>query len=111
MAYVGTTAGATSSNPPIQIARGLAGNIFGSSVGWGTGMWLYHTTDASTVMEAPTYFTDAFYLGMRQQDIVMGAAACSIGSTVPVAYFGILGAVTTAGAGLSTGGTFTSTFT
>jgi len=109
MGYVGTTAASSVSNPPIQIARGLAGGILGSTL-QGTGVWFYSSTDGTTVMESSTYFTDGFYLGMRQGDVVYGAAGASIGSTTPIAYFGILGAVSTAGAGLSTGGTMTSTF-
>lgn len=109
MAYVGTTAASSVSNPPIQIARGLAGGILGSSL-QGTGTWFYSSTDGTTVMETSTYFTDGLYLGMRQGDVVYGAAGASLGSSTPIAYFGVLGAATTAGVGLSTGGTFTSTF-
>jgi len=57
-----------------------------------------------------SFFTEAFYIGMKQGDIVLGAQASSAGSTTQIAYLGVLGAVTTAGAALSTGGTMTSTF-
>lgn len=109
MAYVGTTAASSVSNPPISISHGLAGGILGSTV-QGTGEWFYATTDGTTVMESSTYFTDAFLLGMRQGDLVRGVAGCSVGSTAPICYMGVLGTVSTAGAGLSTAGTMTSTF-
>lgn len=109
MAYVGTTAASSVQNPPIQIARGLAGGILGSTVN-GTGLWFYNSTDGTTVMESSTYFTDGHFMGMRQGDIILGAAGGSIGSTTPIAYIGVLGISSTAGVGLSTGGTITSTF-
>ncbi len=109
MGYVGSTAASSVSNPPIQVSRGLAGGILGSTL-QGTGEWFYSSTDGTTVMESSTYFTDAFYLGMRQGDLVRGAAGASLGSTTPICYMGVLGVVSTAGAGLSTGGTMTSTF-
>ena len=61
-------------------------------------------------MTVASFFTEAFYIGMKQGDIVLGAQASSAGSTTQIAYLGVLGAVTTAGAALSTGGTMTSTF-
>lgn len=109
MAYVGTTAASSVQNPPIQIARGLAGGILGSSLA-GTGLWFYSSTDGSTVMESSTYFTDGLYLGMRAGDVVLGAAAASPGTTVPITYVGTVVFATTAGCGLSTGGVMTSTF-
>lgn len=109
MAYVGTTAASSVQNPPIQIARGLAGGILGSSLA-GTGLWFYSSTDGSTVMESSTYFTDGLFLGMRQGDLVIGCAAATAGTTVPIAYLGAVVFATTAGCGLSTGGTMTSSF-
>jgi hypothetical protein len=58
-------------------------------------------------MTDANFFSDAYYLGMKQGDIVMGCQAT--GSSVGV-YMGVLGAVTTAGAALaSTGGILSST--
>lgn len=111
MGYVGTTAASSVSNPPLLLTgAGLAGGILGSTQS-GTKLWLYSSTDGSTVMQSSTYFTDGFYLGMRQGDMLIGAAGASVGSTTPLAYIGVLGICSTAGVGLSTGGTITSSFT
>ena len=111
MAYSGTTAASSVANPPNQIARVVGGRLSASSsasVGGGGGLWLYNSTNATTDMTAAAFFTEAYYLGMKQGDIVMGVQASSAGSTTQIAYVAALGAVTTAGAALSTGGTMTS---
>ena len=107
MAYVGTTAASSVANPPILIARGLAGGILGSSV-QGTGLWFYSTTDLSSVLSTGSYFTDGLFLGMRVGDVVIGAAGGSIGSTAQFAYQGLIMTATTAGCALSTAATQTS---
>lgn len=113
MAYSGSTAASTVANPPNQISSALVGRITNSStatVGGGAKVWLYSSTNLTTDMTAANFFTDAYYIGMNQGDVVMGAQASSAGSTTQIAYLGVLGAVTTSGAALSTGGTMTSTF-
>lgn len=52
----------STSNPPRLLTGtldGLGGNI-----------WLYRSTDASTVVDASGYFTNGYNLGMRAGDIV-----------------------------------------
>lgn len=118
MAYSGSTAASTVTNPPINVISVVGGRIQNSSsalssgivVGGGGDVWLYNSTNLTTDMTVANFFSDAYYLGMKQGDIVMGAQAAAAGSTTQIAYFGILGAVSTAGAALSTGGTMTSTF-
>jgi len=113
MAYSGTTAASSVANPPNLIASSLGGRLTAGSsatVGAGGNVWLYSSTNLTTDMTAASFFTEAFYIGMKQGDIVLGAQASSAGSTTQIAYVGVLGAVTTAGAALSTGGTMTSTF-
>lgn len=105
MAYRGTTAGSSVSNVPFRIAGGQWGarstDVLPSSVG-GQSLWFYNTTDGSSEIIAATYFTDGFYLGMKQGDVILGAA--TTGSSVSV-YFGVISAVTTDGCGIaSTGG-------
>ena len=107
MGYVGTTAASSVANPPIQIARGLAGGILGSSL-QGTGLWFYSSSDLSSVMSTASYFTDGLYLGMRVGDIVIGAAGGTVGSTAQFSYMGAIMTATTAGCALSTGATQTS---
>lgn len=102
MAYVGSTAASSVSNPPVKIAGGLAGGILGSTLS-GMSVWLYSSSDLSSVMSTANYFTDAFYLGMRTGDIVMGGHGTTPGSTSGYMYIArIVEAVTTNGGNLST---------
>jgi hypothetical protein len=106
MAYAGTTAAVP--NPPQCISQPLTR---GSSVLTGnkSQLWLYQSTNLTTDLVQPNFFSDAFYLGMRPGDLVTGTQYTSAGSSV-IAFTGSIGSVTTAGAALSTGGTITSTF-
>lgn len=113
MSYSGSTASSTVANPPNLMASVFGGRLHASSsatVGGGGKIWLYSSTNLTTDMTVANFFTDAYYLGMQQGDIVMGSQASSAGSTTQIAYMGVLGAVSTNGAALSTGGTMTSTF-
>lgn len=107
MGYVGTTAASSVQNPPIQIARGLAGGILGSSV-QGTGLWFYSTTDLSSVISTGGYFSDGLYLGMRVGDVVIGACGGSIGSTAQFAYQCVIVQASSTGCNPSTAATQTS---
>jgi len=108
MTYSGSTAASSLANPPMRIAGGLGGVSEQSTAsGGGRGVWLYNSSHSTTQLTDTAFFTDAYYLGMKQGDIVMGAQAT--GSSVGV-YMGVVGAVTTAGAALaSTGGILSST--
>lgn len=111
MAYSGTTAASSVANPPIKVSQGGLGRInaqTASTGGTGIQMWMYNSSNGTTDMFASNYFTDAYYLGMSQGDLVF--CVCCTGSTVGI-VIGVLGAVTTAGAALaSTGSMITSTF-
>lgn len=111
MSYSGSTAASSVSNPPICITpAGIGGTILGSTtVGGGMRVWFYNSTNATTDLTSSNFFTDAKNLGMKNGDIVMGTQYTSAGSST-VSFMGVLGAVTTSGAALSTGGTMTSTF-
>lgn len=111
MAYAGSTASAATANPPRLVNSALWGErsttVFSSTVVNGQQLWLHNSTDSSTDFITASYFTDAFYIGMKQGDIIMGAV-CT-GSSVSV-YVGVIGAVTTAGAAIaSSGGHLSST--
>lgn len=113
MSYSGTTAASSVANPPNQIARVVGGRLSASSsasAGGGGGLWMYNSTNLTTDMTAANFFSEAYYIGMKQGDLVLGTQASSAGSTTQIAFLGVVGAVTTAGAALSTGGTITSTF-
>jgi hypothetical protein len=110
MSYSGATAASSVANPPIQIARGLGGTILGSTTtGGGTGLWFYSSTNLTTDLTASNFFSDAYYIGMKQGDLVIGTQYTSAGSST-ISFQGVVGAVSTSGASLSTGGTMTSTF-
>ena len=112
MAYKGSTELSSASNPPRAV---YGANMFGkrsttiltSSQVVGQNLWMYNTTDGTTEMITTTYFTDGYYLGMKEGDLIMGSI-CT-GSSVSV-YLGVIGPVTTAGCGIaSTGGAVSST--
>lgn len=112
MAYAGSTAGAATANPPRCVSNAFWGErsttVFSSTTVNGQNLWLHNSTDSSSDMiTTTTYFTDAYYLGMKEGDIIMGAV-CT-GSSVSV-YVGVIGPVTTNGAAIaSTGGQLSST--
>ena len=110
MAYKGSSELSSVANPPRALFAGMWGdrstNILPSSVG-GQNLWLYNTTESSTDLITANFFIDAFYLGMKEGDLIMGAA--TTGSSVSV-YLAVMGAVTTAGGAIvSTGGHLSST--
>lgn len=127
MAYFGTTAASSVSNPPRQLIAPFANNaaVAGSTAflstqgstaayanapgGAGGALWYYASTNATTDLTSANFFSDAFYIGMRPGDLVMGVQFTSAGSSVTT-FQGGLGAVSTAGAALSTGSLITSTF-
>lgn len=108
MAYSGTTAASSVSNPPIRYGGTLGGGLNTlSTAGTGGSLWLYNSSHSSTQLTDTNFFTDAYYIGMKQGDLVFFCG--STGSSAGVG-FGILGAVTTSGAALaSTGGIVSST--
>lgn len=110
MAYRGSTELSSVSNPPRCITAGMWGarssDAVGSSKLVGQNVWLYNSTDSSTDMVTAGYFTDAYYLGMKRGDIIMGAF--STGSSMAF-YAGVIGAVTTSGANIDSSGAQTRT--
>ena len=108
MAYSGATAASSVANPPQCISQPLTRGT-SALTGNKPQLWLYSSTNLTTDLTGANFFTDAWYLGMRPGDIINGTQYTSAGSSV-ISYQGSIGAVTTAGAALSTGGTMTSTF-
>jgi fructosamine-3-kinase len=80
-------------------------SILTSSKLVGQNLWLYNTTDGTTEMVAAAYFLDAFYLGMREGDVIMGAICTGTSQTF---YAGVVGPVTTAGGGMASTNAFVS---
>lgn len=99
MTYRGTTEVSTNSNPPMRIAGAFGGiNTVSTAHGGGRGVWLYNTTDGSSLMAASNYFSDAKQLGMQTGDLIMGTIGT--GSTAQP-FLAVLGTVSTSGAALS----------
>jgi len=116
MAYAGTTAATTVSNPPMLMARGMGSGFQttgGSSagvaagVGSGCGMWMYASTNSSTEVIAANFFSDGYALGMRVGDIVFCAGATGSSGLLCIHT---VAAASTAGVSLSSAGGITSTF-
>jgi len=110
MAYSGTTAASSVSNPPILLARGNGqANTTASSIG-GYGLWMYASSHSATEMSSGTnsgtFFTDAQRLGMKSGDVIMlvGTTGSSVGFAI-----GVIGGVSSAGAYVSTGSQANST--
>lgn len=112
MAYKGSTELSSVANPPRCVTVGAiwgarSTNIFSSTKVNGQNLWLHNSTDSSSQFTDANYFTDAYYIGMKEGDLIMGAV--TTGSSASV-YLGVIGAVTTAGAAIaSTGGQLSST--
>lgn len=108
MSYAGTTAASTVTNPPRPVTASLINaNNNTTEANDGYNLWIYNSTHSTTQLTDTAFFTDAYYIGMRQGDILIGHT--NTGSSIGV-YVGVLGAVTTAGAALaSTGGILSST--
>lgn len=109
MAYSGSTASSSLANPPVRIGGYVGAGA--QTTAWAANpprsVWAYFSSHSSTQLTDTAFFSDAYYLGMRQGDIVM--FSCNTGSSASLGM-GVLGAVTTAGAALaSTGGVVSST--
>ncbi|HEX03848.1 MAG TPA: hypothetical protein ENH10_01635 [Bacteroidetes bacterium] len=103
MAYSGSTAASSVANPPTRMAGPLTRGTTDGPDPRGGSLWHYHSADGSTVVSAANYFTDAYELGMRPGDIVMGSYASSVASTDGYAYRLWCSGITTSGASFSTG--------
>src|SRR3972149_6589922 len=101
MGYQGTTH--ATPNPPACISHaGIWGSrstdVLTSTKIRGRQVWTYWTTDGSTELVSTAYFTDAQALGMKEGDLLM--VGIDTGTTVTFSM-GIIGPVTTAGAGFN----------
>lgn len=103
MAYKGSTELSSIANPPRNVSGFFSPRsttVLPSSVG-GQNLWLYNTTESCTDLVTANFFSDAYYLGMKQGDIVMGSF--TTGSSVSW-YAGVMGAVTTNGGAFASSG-------
>lgn len=120
MAYFGTTAGSSVSNPPVLVSR-LAGarTVLGTSgtTAWssavtragGLGIWQYISTNLTTDLAGAGFFTDGKQLGMQVGDVMLAVQYTSAGSSFVSAWGVLTTTNSSAGWNLTTGGTVTST--
>ena len=108
MAYLSSTVG-SSANPPQLVSQGISSRGLGKSTpstdskGWAPKTWVYNSTHTGAAVAAAGFFTDAKALGMSLGDIVM-----VVGSTTYTTTAHAVTAVTSTGASLSTGISFSS---
>ena len=107
MAYRGTTAASTLTNPPLAFGPPALGGVNPNTTEAYVGrrVWLYSSTHGTSELLSTTFFTDAYYMGMKQGDLMMGFS--NTGSSVAV-FVGVIGPVSTAGAGLASSGGYLS---
>ena len=106
--YNGATAASSIANPPVQLNAGFARGVgtnstLGIGPNGGAGLWWYASTNNSTDVSAANFISDAYYLGMRPGDVLIGSYQSSLGSTTGNSYRLWCSGVTTAGASFSTG--------
>lgn len=103
MAYLGSTASSSVSNPPRIVAPMDVARIGSSAGPIGARLWLYASTEAnSTAAFVANYFSDAKNIGMKDGDVVMYVHRNSTATSSAIVGFGVVGAVSTDGACLST---------
>jgi hypothetical protein len=107
MTYRGTTAASTLTNPPLAMYAPALGGINRNTTEAYAGrrVWLYSSTHGTTELLSTVFFTDGFYMGMKQGDVMIGIS--NTGSSVAV-FMGVIGPVSTAGAGLASSGGYIS---
>lgn len=105
--YYGATAASSLANPPVQISGGFTRPVDSGSTGGnlprGAALWFFSSSANSTEVSAANFISDAYYLGMRPGDVVLGSYQSSAGSTTGNSYRLWCSGVTTAGASFSTG--------
>lgn len=112
MSYNGTTALSSVQNVPKQISDGpfvAQHNTTGISTAatrpigaQGGRLWSYLSTDATSVVTASGYFTDAYNLGIQPGDIMFLISHTTAGSSATLAITVVHEVSSTAGAALST---------
>ncbi len=114
MAYSGSTAASSVANPPARVALGLLTQRSvdeSTAVANGGSLWLYNSTNTTTNMFSPGFFTDGKNLGMRVGDIVICRCSSGEGSTHQRLVMGVLHSSNfSSGFAISSAGTITSTY-
>src|SRR5687767_12024551 len=110
MAYQGSTASSSVANPPRCIVPRFSGAPASTQLSTGVpsdggrspyntqggAVWLYASSHGSTEVQDSSFFTDAWYIGIRPGDILLGYQWTTLGSSM-VMYMGVFRSVSTAG--------------
>lgn len=126
MAYLGTTAASSVSNPPVLLMQtraadpripgsGTTGSTIFMNNAWnastsvysegrafGGQFWGYWSTDNTTAIASSGYFTDAGPLGMRPGDVVMTVGTTGGAGTVITRFLTVQSVSTSGAATMST---------
>lgn len=118
MSYAGTTASSSLQNLPRVLIPQISGPKATSSADStaitprNSNLWFYNSSDATSVMCTPGYFTDGKQLGMRHGDVMMGVSWTTYSATGTYTFLGMLySSNSTAGFNLSTDSMVSSSFT
>lgn len=123
MAYLGSTQATSLANPPRAILSRFSGAPASTQLSTavpsdgarsayntqGGAVWGYWSSHGSSEVCDTNFFSDAWYIGIRPGDILLGVQWTTLGSSI-VMYQGVFRSVSTAGANLTTGTLITSTF-
>lgn len=104
MAYRGSTAASSLTNPPrclIPHMGGIVSSAFSSATNvqrqQGGGLWFYSSTHSAATVAGSNFFTDGKKLGMKPGDILIGNVFSTAGST-PATYIASVKSVSSSGA-------------
>ena len=102
MTYFGSTAASSVQNPPRILAPMDSARVGTTVFTVSARLWLYGSTGGSSDPFTANFFSDAYYIGMKQGDIVLYAQQASTVASSQVLGMGVVGAVSTDGTQLST---------
>lgn len=104
MAYYGTTAASSLANPPVPLNGPLTKSPSSlGNTGRGLTVWAYKSSSTPAQVSVANFISDAYYIGMRPGDLVLGSYFSSAGSSTGYHYRLVCTNVTTSGATFSTG--------
>jgi hypothetical protein len=110
MAYNGTTAASSVSNPPRALFQGVGGSVtssgfdgIGHAGGHAGSLWSYVSTDTTAEVVAAGFFTDGQRLGMRPGDLVLGVSHTTTVGSSGVGWLGVVSHVSSTGVSLNAG--------
>lgn len=83
----------STSNPPFCVTEARFGGLAANSTSVynrAPNMWMYNTSDGTTAVSSPGYFTNGKQLGMRYGDVLFAVSASTESSTGHQVSIGVL---------------------